>query len=179
MFSCCCFLYCFISGLYKLQGEILPFTYTNITYTTRLFPTLKNYKPSMKFENIFQPGHKEMCLMSYANNKGADQPAHPRSLISAFVVRSRDSVMSSFCNQNFNPHASFCSWAGQFASDLVGNSRRHVFSWRGSFVYLGKSLSVMSLKWFYGLLRSDWRLPFLHSNLNFSVLRQCIHWWWW
>ena len=25
--------------------------------------------------------------MPYANNKGADQPAHPRSLISAFVVR--------------------------------------------------------------------------------------------
>ena len=32
--------------------------------------------------------------MSYANNKGADQPAHPRSLISAFVVRCLDSVMS-------------------------------------------------------------------------------------
>ena len=29
-----------------------------------------------------------------ANNKGADQPAHPRSLISAFVVRCLDSVMS-------------------------------------------------------------------------------------
>ena len=25
--------------------------------------------------------------MPYANNNGADQPAHPRSLISAFVVR--------------------------------------------------------------------------------------------
>ena len=35
-----------------------------------------------------------MCLMSYANNKGADQPAHPRSLISAFIVRCLDSVMS-------------------------------------------------------------------------------------
>ena len=32
--------------------------------------------------------------MSYANNKGTDQPAHPRSLISAFVVRCLDSVMS-------------------------------------------------------------------------------------
>ena len=35
-----------------------------------------------------------MCLMAYANNKGADQPAHPRSLISAFVVRCLDSEMS-------------------------------------------------------------------------------------
>ena len=29
-----------------------------------------------------------------ANNKGADQPAHPHSLISAFVVRCLYSVMS-------------------------------------------------------------------------------------
>ena len=35
-----------------------------------------------------------MCLMSYANNKGADQPAHPRSLISVFVVRCLDSIIS-------------------------------------------------------------------------------------
>ena len=34
------------------------------------------------------------CVMLYANNKGADQPAHPRSLISAFVVRCLDSVIS-------------------------------------------------------------------------------------
>ena len=32
--------------------------------------------------------------MSNANNKGADQPAHPLSLISAFVVRWLDSVLS-------------------------------------------------------------------------------------
>ena len=37
---------------------------------------------------------RKMCLMSYANNKGADQPAHPHSLISAFVVRCLDSIIS-------------------------------------------------------------------------------------
>ena len=31
--------------------------------------------------------------MPYANNKGADQPAHPRSLINAFVVRCMDSII--------------------------------------------------------------------------------------
>ena len=31
--------------------------------------------------------------MLYANNKGADQPAHPRSLISAFVVHCLDSII--------------------------------------------------------------------------------------
>ena len=32
--------------------------------------------------------------MPYANNKGADQPAHPRSLISAFVIHCLDSIIS-------------------------------------------------------------------------------------
>ena len=32
-------------------------------------------------------------VMPYANNKGADQPAHPRSLISAVVVRCLDSIL--------------------------------------------------------------------------------------
>ena len=36
------------------------------------------------WENLFLP---------YANNKGADQPAHPRSLISTFVVRCLDSII--------------------------------------------------------------------------------------
>ena len=31
--------------------------------------------------------------MLYANNKGADQPAYPRSLISAFVFRCLDSTI--------------------------------------------------------------------------------------
>ena len=41
-----------------------------------------------------EPGHEKTCLMSYANNKVADQPAHPRSLVSIFVFRCLDSVMS-------------------------------------------------------------------------------------
>ena len=42
----------------------------------------------------FELGHEKMCLMSYANNKGTDQPAHPHSLISTFVVRCLDSIIS-------------------------------------------------------------------------------------
>ena len=38
-------------------------------------------------------GHAKMCLMPYANNKGADQPVHPCSLISTFVVRCLDSMI--------------------------------------------------------------------------------------
>ena len=34
-----------------------------------------------------------MCLMPYANNNDADQSAHPRSLISTFVVLCLDSMI--------------------------------------------------------------------------------------
>ena len=34
-----------------------------------------------------------MCIMPYENNKGAVRPAHPRSLISAFVVRCQDRMI--------------------------------------------------------------------------------------
>ena len=33
------------------------------------------------------------CLWGLANNKGADQPAHPRSLISAFVIHFLERVI--------------------------------------------------------------------------------------
>ena len=39
-------------------------------------------------------GHEKMCLTLYANNKCADQPALPRSLISSFVVHCLDSIIS-------------------------------------------------------------------------------------
>ena len=42
---------------------------------------------------LFGPGHAKKCLMPYANNKVADQSAHPRSLISTFVVRCLDSMI--------------------------------------------------------------------------------------
>ena len=33
------------------------------------------------------PRREKTCLQGFANNTGADQPAHPHSLISAFVIR--------------------------------------------------------------------------------------------
>ena len=40
----------------------------------------------------YEPHHEKTCLCHIANNKGADQPAHPGSLISTFVVRCLDSI---------------------------------------------------------------------------------------
>ena len=66
------------------------------------------YKRNLVFLRTMksEPRREETCLMLYANNKGADQPAHLRSLISAFVVRCLDSIIpilaiskvSSFCS---------------------------------------------------------------------------------
>ena len=39
------------------------------------------------------PRHEKTCLRGFANNTGADQPAHSRSLISAFVIRFHESTI--------------------------------------------------------------------------------------
>ena len=71
---------------------------------------------------IHELGHEKMCLMSYANNKGADQTAHPRSLIRAFVVHCLNSIISPDSIAEISRLASFCGCAGRFVSGLVGNS---------------------------------------------------------
>ena len=48
----------------------------------------------------------------HANNKGADQPAQPRSLISAFVIRSLESILSKyFFNILFNLPCLNLTWS--------------------------------------------------------------------
>ena len=41
-----------------------------------------------------EPRHEKTCLTPDANNTGADQPVHPRCLLSAFVVHYVDSIIS-------------------------------------------------------------------------------------
>ena len=41
-----------------------------------------------------EPQCEKTCLQGFANNKGADQPGHPRSLISAFVIHVLESITS-------------------------------------------------------------------------------------
>ena len=44
-------------------------------------------------QKIFGPQREKTCLRGFVNNTGADQPAHPRSLISAFVIRFSESII--------------------------------------------------------------------------------------
>ena len=47
------------------------------------------------YNEIFYGHHcQKTCLQGFGNNKGADQPAHPRSLISAFVIPLLESTIS-------------------------------------------------------------------------------------
>ena len=56
------------------------------------------------------PRREKTCLRRFANNTGADQPAHTRSLISAFVIRYLESNICKLATgKNFNFLDSLCS----------------------------------------------------------------------
>ena len=79
----------------------------------------------MSRDNLFLP---------YTNNKDADQPAHPRSLISTFVVSYFYSIIPLLAKYELSRLlTSFCSCVGEFEYYLVTNPRKQVFLWRGSF----------------------------------------------
>ena len=47
-----------------------------------------------RYQPVYGPRREKTCLRGFGNNTGADQPAHPRSLISAFVIRFLESTKS-------------------------------------------------------------------------------------
>ena len=64
------------------------------------------------------PRGEKTCLQRCANIKGADQPARPRSLISAFVISFLESNISKLPTDFL---ASLCSWGDWFESHFVRN----------------------------------------------------------
>ena len=52
------------------------------------------YKMPLQQKKKIWASTYEILTLFYANNKGADQPAHLRSLISAFVIRYLDSIIA-------------------------------------------------------------------------------------
>ena len=83
----------------------------------------------MSWENLF---------MQYANKKGADQPAHQRSLISTFVVHCLDSIIPpvSISEMSSLYLASVAAQAGLSLPVYPGwKPRRQVFLWWGSYYF--------------------------------------------
>ena len=69
---------------------------------------------------------RENLSSGFANNKGTDQPAHPRRLISAFVNRFLESIiykLATMYMRNFNLLISLCSWGDWFESRFVGTPK--------------------------------------------------------
>ena len=56
-------------------------------YPTRMFLSNTYVLIQHVFSLIVGPRREKSCLRGYSNNEGVDQPAHQRSLISAFVIR--------------------------------------------------------------------------------------------
>ena len=48
----------------------------------------------MEIKTVICASMQESMILFHTNNKGADQPAHPRSLISAYVIRFLVSMMT-------------------------------------------------------------------------------------
>ena len=68
------------------------------------------------------PRHEKTCLRGFANNTGADQPVHLRSLISAFFIRLLDSVIYRHATSAISLFlASLCSLGDCFESHFIGN----------------------------------------------------------
>ena len=61
----------------------------------------KNY-PVGKELMQYGPRRQKTCLQGFVNNKGADQPAHPCSLTSAFVIRLLKSIITKFATSEFS-----------------------------------------------------------------------------
>ena len=52
--------------------------------------------------SLFGPRREKPCLREYSSNKDADKPAHPHSLISAFVIRFLESTISKLASSEIS-----------------------------------------------------------------------------
>ena len=55
---------------------------------------VKQVSAPLKTKSSIWASTRENLSLVFANNKGADQPAHTRSLISAFVIHLLESILS-------------------------------------------------------------------------------------
>ena len=84
--------------------------------------TLRKFAGSIKRPKLIGPRREKTCLRRLANNTGADQPAHARSLISAFVIRLLESIISKLAKNEISILlASLCSRGDWFEFHFVEN----------------------------------------------------------
>ena len=116
----------------RIVGPLVMENWRQLSFNYHQMPTLF----FSELWNQYEPDHDKTCLMPQANNKGADQPAHPHSLTSTFVVHCLDSIIS-LASMYYMTLAFICCWAGWFEAYLVTNPSHdvvHILSvwiWQG------------------------------------------------
>ena len=75
----------------------------------------------------------------------------------------RQNDTSSLYIRNFKILAGLCSWADQFVSCLVGDSQRHIFLWRGSYVFMENGWKLSFKTSWVGLIITKYA-PYLLSH---------------
>ena len=92
----------------KKKKKILSFVYHNICKTITVYHRslsvldflFLNFSANVLYMlkiiqcALYEPHREKNLFIPYANNKGTDQLAHPRSLISTFVIHCLDSIIS-------------------------------------------------------------------------------------
>ena len=154
---------CFFMPQLKCVGELMD-SHKQHTGGWRLF--YENHVTNVWnriVKTIWPTSCKKALFLPYANNKGADQPAHLRSLISTFVVRCLDSIISILAMSKISkPWLSLRSWAGRFKYYLFAIPWRQVLLWCGSYVYKEDSVHLHSLTIAFVLLKL---LVFFHWKM--------------
>ena len=77
----------------KVKLTLTPKWYLTLC-NPKLHPLSDSGMYTLIVYKIIGPRREKTCLRGFANNTGADQPVHPRSLISAFVIRLLESIVS-------------------------------------------------------------------------------------
>ena len=84
--------------IFQLSSNTLPICSSGLNFASSE-KCLSNICQQWHFDEkwctlLYGPGHAKTCLKPYANNKGTDQPALMRSLMSTFVVHCLYSMIS-------------------------------------------------------------------------------------
>ena len=97
---CCTLLYVHSSNEIILMGKreliaLLNMSSWCLVMVERLFLAVP--RGCLQFVIVVFPDHTHLLFLVFTNNKGADQPAHPGSLISTFIFCLLESIIKTCC----------------------------------------------------------------------------------
>ena len=82
------------------------------------------------------PRREKTCRRGLANNKGADQPAHPRSLISTFVIGLLESTISKLATSEISIFKLvFVAWETSLSLAFVRNPEDRFCGVEAQFIF--------------------------------------------